>query len=144
MSSIVKSVFLLASTAAIGSIVSCSDSGSSGPSRAECRAACQHQRDACASTADLEECARDCSNEPWTEGYVDCKTQTCEGDGVCERWETSACYPACAHTRLVCNSGTGTIQECAQDCIDEPWPANYIECRTLTCEGDATCESWGR
>jgi hypothetical protein len=130
-------------------VVACSDTGGEpgdGASEADCRAACEHARNVCGSGSDsVDACTIDCQTEPWSPDYIACRTRTCEGDTICEKWGKEPCVEACAHRHLECpiGSASGNVEDCVLDCQTEPWTANYIACRTETCETEGVCETWG-
>jgi hypothetical protein len=52
-----------------------------------CQTACNHWVNVCGTDwQNVEECVGDCTNEPWEQNYIECKSRTCEGDSVCEEW----------------------------------------------------------
>jgi hypothetical protein len=57
--------------------------------------------------------------------------------------EKSACESAC-QKMVSCGEQTSSeVTACVNDCKTEPWPENYIRCRTTTCgKSEAECETF--
>ena len=140
--------------------MSCSSGGVGGGGTTgahSCQTACNNDVNVCANSdwGSIQECVADCQTEPWPQNYIECRSTTCESDSVCESWTGGptgsggaagtgyTCETACSNDINVCGeSDWGSIQECVTDCQTEPWPQNYIECRSATCESDSVCENW--